>query len=128
MTCRHAPGDRSCSKYDTYTAPPPATPDKKKYSIEDAARVGLHLVLRVKYPNCASCKFEGNKVMVFLNITELDALKWKEIDPHFRDNKVRSTLSQNAAPSPAARFPGNEEGWQDALDYAARKGVTSETR
>jgi hypothetical protein len=29
------------------------------------------------------------------------------------------------APSPAARFPASPEGWQDALDYAAKKERTS---
>jgi hypothetical protein len=55
--------------------------------------------------------------MVFLNITEIQALKWKEIDPHFRDDKNTVT----AAPSPAARFPASPQGWSDAIEYARTK-------
>jgi hypothetical protein len=58
--------------------------------------------------------------MVFLNVSELDALKWKEIDPHFRDEKHRLAT---AAPSPAARFPGSDEGWLDAYAYARAKAT-----
>jgi hypothetical protein len=122
MTCRHEPGDRSCSTQYPPAPVLPPTPDKKNYTIEAAERVGNHLVLKVNYPNCSRCKFEGNKVMVFLNVTELDALKWKEIDPHFRDNKAKYL---RAAPSPAARFPGSDEGWKDAIAYATHKRNSS---
>ena len=69
------------------------------------------MVLKVKYPSCKNCSYEGIKVMVFLDTTALDALRWKRIDPHFKDK----------APSPAARFPASDEGWNDALAYAANK-------
>ena len=122
MTCRHERGDPNCSSnrssyrdYDTT----PATPDASRFSIEEAERVGLHLVLKVKYPNCARCAFEGNKVMVFLNVTELQVLKWKKIDPHFR--APDSTFFPSDAPSPAARFPASPDGWSDALKYARGK-------
>jgi hypothetical protein len=76
--------------------------------------------MEVHYPNCTNCKFEGKKIMVFTNVAEADALRWKKIDPHFRDSKaVRITTE---APSPAARFPGSEEGWADAINYAVSKG------
>lgn len=81
-------------------------------------RVGRHLVMKVKYPNCSSCAFEGTKILVFLNISELEALKWRKIDPHFRDPRRKSTTE---APSPAARFPGTPEGWADAVAYANSK-------
>ncbi len=125
MTCRHQAGDPNCSSHPDYVAPytpppaPPPTPDKRLYSIVDATRVGKHLVMKVLYPNCRSCSYEGNKVMVFLNVGELDALKWKEIDPHFRPTKQHSYTP--GAPSPAARFPATPEGWKDALEYAGRK-------
>lgn len=95
------------------------TPDSKNYSIEEAARVGPHLVLKVKYPNCRRCTYEGNKILVLLNVSELQVLKWKEIDPHFRDPKIFVGASQ--APSPAARFPASKDGWADAMAYAKGK-------
>lgn len=119
MTCRHSPGDPNCTsaKYNSDYSPP--KPDKANYKIEDVHRVGPHLVLKVRYPNCSMCAYEGHKIMVFLNVTELAALKWQEIDPHFRDPKKSTTARQ--APSPAARFPASPEGWADAVAYATGK-------
>lgn len=93
-----------------------ASPDPKGYQILDAVQVGKNLVLKVLYPNCARCAYEGNKVMVFLGVTAMDALKWKSIDPHFRDPKKSRAMSE--APSPAARFPASTKGWEAALHFA----------
>lgn len=117
MTCRHAPGDPNCSS-NRPASDPPATPDAENYTIEDVARVGNHLVLKVRYPNCAHCAYEGHKVMVYLNVSEAAALRWRRIDPHFRTPHQDPTQ----APSPAARFPGSKEGWKDALAFAHSKG------
>lgn len=129
MTCRHSKGDPNCSSsgssgYDYsggYSWSKSAyvdTPDAANYEVEDVAQVGKHLVLKVKYPNCSKCAYEGNKVLVFLNIPIKDALLWRKIDPHFRATK---SILKSEAPSPAARFPASPEGWSDALDYAGRK-------
>lgn len=118
MTCRHSPDDPDCSSNRPYTPTyPPTTPDSKFYKIQQAAQEGEHLILMVEYPNCWACSFEGRKVMVFLNTNSLDALRWKEIDPHFSDRP----RGADQAPSPAARFPASPEGWQDALAYARMK-------
>ena len=130
MSCRHSPGDPSCSSSPNYVRPYEEprnpTPDSANYSIEEFERVGAHLVLKVKYPNCARCAFEGNKVMVFLNVTEKELVKWKRIDPHFRlsskGGQPRPLI--NDAPSPAARFPPTDEGWRDALNYAENRKKT----
>lgn len=133
MICRHGPNDSSCSSHRDYVDPYPdpvpkyispgtygvETPDSKNYSIEEATRVGAHLVLKVKYPNCRRCAYEGNKILVLLNVSELQVLKWKEIDPHFRDPKV--LVDATRAPSPSARFPASKDGWADALVYARGK-------
>jgi hypothetical protein len=126
MTCRHAANDPSCSSHRDYVAPQSeepmsTTPDSEKYEIVEAERVGKHLVLKVHYPNCKRCAYEGNKVMVFFNVSETDALKWRRIDPHFRASTYVSPDSKKGAPSPAARFPASPEGWKDAIDYAERK-------
>ena len=57
--------------------------------------------------------------MVFLNVSEADVLRWRKIDPHFRDPKASRTPKE--APPPAARFPASKEGWADALVYANSK-------
>ena len=100
----------------------PASPDSANYTIEDVALVNGHLVMKVKYPNCAKCSYEGTKIMVFLNTTTLEALKWKVIDPHFRERFIEKQPYE--APSPAARFPASSEGWQDALAYAKSQTKT----
>lgn len=124
MTCRHSKGDPSCTtqyprEYESAVSKTPKTPDSSDYEIVDSVRVGLHLVLKVLYPNCKKCAYEGNKVMVFLNVSEADVLRWRKIDPHFRDPKASRTPKE--APPPAARFPASKEGWTDALFYANSK-------
>ena len=121
MTCRHSANDPACSANQrTYTETlDPPTPDSKRYEVVDVKRVGPHLVLKVKYPNCFACAYEGNKVMVFINVTEGDVLKWRSIDPHFRADQ---STDPTRAPSPAARFPASDAGWADALAYAASLG------
>ena len=120
MTCRHRPGDPSCSaNRPTYQDTGPPTPDKTKYTIEEVERVGLNLVLKVLYPNCSRCAYKGNKVLVYLNVSEKDVLRWRVIDPHFRAPHPKGLPHE--APTPAARFPASPEGWQDALAYARSK-------
>lgn len=128
MTCRHARGDRSCTSQfpELHYNPPsePKTPDASKYQIEQAQQVGKHLVIRALYPNCSKCSYEGRKVMVFLNVQAIEALRWKTIDPHFRAPSIPKSSfpkSQIEAPSPAARFPASDEGWSDAVAYAHGK-------
>jgi hypothetical protein len=75
-----------------------------------------HLVMKVAYPNCEDCVYEGVKVIVFRDTTAIDAVKWTRIDPHFRDPEV--SWGPEEAPSPTARFPATAEGWEDALEFA----------
>lgn len=135
MTCRHRRGDPACSKYPRFLKEeadkeilrrvadgelvPVDSPDSGKYDISRIERVGPHLVVEATYPNCTKCAYEGRKVMVFLNITEIDAIRWKRIDPHFRDPTLKYPLSE--APPPVARFPANDAGWRDAVAYAKGK-------
>jgi len=121
MTCRHSAGDPNCSKSSSYRAPyqEPKTPDKENYEILEVADVGGNLVLKVLYPNCSKCAYEGTKIMVFLGVTTLQALKWRIIDPHFGDPSTK--LTPKHAPFPSARFPATQEGWADALAYARTK-------
>jgi len=112
MTCRHSVNDPNCS---SYRPPEPKTPDSSNYDVIDVHEDGGFLILKVKYPNCYNCSFEGTKVMVFEKTKTLNALKWKKIDPHFRDPKYKVT--EKEAPSPIARFPGNDTGWTFAKEF-----------
>lgn len=129
MSCRHEHGDPACSsttateaqeylrrKYGTILPP---NPDPHQYTIEDVRRVGPHVVMRVNYPSCKKCSYEGNKVLVFLNVLDLQIMRWRTLDPHFRDPLSKTAPTE--APSPAARFPASEEGWMDAIAYAKSK-------
>lgn len=134
MTCKHQPGDPNCSSTSPEQRrrfykerlkelpldPTPATPDAANYTIEEMERIGPHVVLRVQYPNCKKCAYEGNKVMVFLDVTEKDLLRWRIIDPHFRAPPIPPE-DKTQAPSPAARFPASIDGWADAIIYASGK-------
>lgn len=98
------------------------TPDANQYAIERVERIGEHLVMQARYPNCKVCAYEGLKTMVFLDVPESAALKWRRIDPHFRLRTTdHFTAHPTDAPSPAARFPGSKEGWADAVAYARGK-------
>jgi hypothetical protein len=133
MTCRHRAGDPDCSsthgsrawqeQQDAYArsskASEPATPDSEKYEIVDVVQVGKHLVVKATYPNCRKCSYEGTKVMVYLDTSPLDAMKWRKIDPLFTD--ATKPRPKTEAPGPAARFPASAEGWQDAINYAESK-------
>lgn len=97
------------------------TPNPDAFSVDEVEQVGDHLVMKVKYPNCAKCAYEGSKVMVFLDVTLKQAIKWRRIDPHFRNPLATVILTMPEAPSPAARFPASNDGWCDALVYARGK-------
>lgn len=145
MTCRHAPGDPNCSSHPDRRREAeaayaqqreedkkkklerqkiidslPPTPDSENYEVEDYARVGPHIVLKVAYPNCAKCAYEGKKIMVFLNVSEKEVITWKKIDPHFRGEPSKP-VAKRESPSPAARFPASNDGWMDAVAYAKSK-------
>jgi hypothetical protein len=60
--------------------------------------------------------------MVFEGVGLKQAIKWKKIDPHFRDEEdFDGELGYAAAPGPVARFPASERGWNDAITYANSK-------
>lgn len=128
MTCRHAPGDPNCSSHPDNPNNPAnirrrkaETPDKCKFEIVDIHRIKDDVVLSVRYPNCALCSYEGTKIMVFLGVKEADIVKWREIDPHFRDPDKRRLPTE--APPPVARFPANDQGWKDAINYLKTRSL-----
>lgn len=131
MTCRHRVGDKACSDYPRRLeeakrlvaasvdddALPAKSPDSTNYTVLEAEPVGLHLVMKLQYPNCKQCWFEGTKIMVFANVTLLDALKWRRIDPYFRAPHDKDLLPTEA-PSPIARFEPTDAGWEMARWFA----------
>lgn len=128
MTCRHSDYDPACGSYKSNLErlkkdyekqfSSSVTPDSKNYEIIDVEPVGSHLVMKVLYTNCKKCSYEGNKIMVFLNCTMKEAMKWKTIDPHFRDIIPIEARISTEAPGPDARFPASEAGWEMAVEWA----------
>jgi len=95
------------------------TPNADEYDIEGVEELAPYLVLKVRYPSCKACAYEGVKVLVIHGRTLKDVITWKRIDPHFRDPLLPFSLRE--APSPVARFPGSESGWKDAIEWAKSK-------
>lgn len=122
MTCRHNKDDPNCSSNKHYSGSRQsyainASPDPKDFNIIDALEQNGHLILKVKYPSCAKCAYEGTKILVYFGTTAIIALKWNTIDPHFSD-KVKVI---GDAPSPSARFPASKQGWEDAKVFCTLK-------
>lgn len=129
MTCRHKdpPNNPDCSSYIPQKVrvqrlraelEKELSPDSSRFEIDDVIAVGPHLVVKAKFPNCAKCAYEGVKVLVYLNTDLKAAIRWRRLDPHFRAEKPATSTE---APSPSARFPASEGGWQDALAWAQWK-------
>lgn len=95
----------------------PPTPDCEQFQILEATMANNAMVLRVQYPSCDKCAYEGTKVLVYKGVTPMDALLWKRIDPHFSDPTEKR--ERHEAPPPIARFPADIIGWRDALRYGA---------
>lgn len=135
MICRHTKNDPNCSSHpdnrdygnaptihsgaksssyaDRSTDP---SPDADRFDIEALEEIGSHLVVKARYPDCASCAYEGNKVLVFFNCTCKQAAMWRKLDPHFRDPK-KHVASAKVAPPPDARFPASLDGWKNAIAF-----------
>jgi len=129
MTCRHRPGDPSCSSSPEGQARAAQeaadyrkreledrTPDPDKYEILEVEEIGPILIMKVRYPTCVKCSYNGTKILVYKGVSLKDVVKWRRIDPHFSDPKDKRRI--NEAPSPESRFPASPEGWKHALDFA----------
>lgn len=54
-------------------------------------------------------------------IADLSQQECRDPDHSFRALPAKGSWPKNEAPSPAARFPGDADGWKDAVEYVARK-------
>ena len=82
-------------------------PDPNNYKVVQAYEKGQFIVLKINYPNCTN--YEGNKILVFSNVTMIDLINQRKIDPHFFESKQYA--------SPIARFEPTERGWQMAIRF-----------
>lgn len=123
MTCRHGPYDPECSSYkdnleslkrDYREQIRKENGDASDFTVEFYEEYSPYLILKVTYPSCKNCSFEGTKLMVFKDVILLQVMQWRVIDPHFRGNAPEDKLE---APSPVARFPATEEGLKAARTF-----------
>ena len=80
-------------------------PDPKNFEISKLEKISRFVVVMIKYPD--STNYEGNKILVFENISPNTILKLESIDPHFCDSTTHS--------SPIARFTPTQQGWGYAV-------------
>jgi hypothetical protein len=120
MTCRHSKDDPTCSSYESNIREAERLlkkvgkiEDFTDYEIEDMARVGPNVVMRIAYT--ASIK----AILVFLNTPEDRVIRWRKIVPAFKDTTVNYPPKE--APSPDAMFRATDEGWQYAISFASLK-------
>jgi len=84
-------------------------PDPKDFYLTAVVSVNGFLVVGVTYPNCKN--YEGNKILVFKELTPRALLAREVLDPHFSSDCPQL--------SPIARFVPTEDGWRMALKFAS---------
>ncbi len=85
-------------------------PDPNNWKFVKVEEHGKYLILMMEYPDCSN--YEGKKILVFENITLIQLVNQKLIDPHF----FPATSNYK---SPIARFEPTERGWQMAKTFIA---------
>lgn len=95
--------------YERNYSPPPSPtivdPSPTNWKILEAHEELGWLVVRLKYEGCTN--YEGEKILVYKNMTLVKLVNNKAIDPHFLVSGV----------SPTARFVPTHEGWKMALSF-----------
>jgi hypothetical protein len=90
----------------SYSEPVAPNPDPTKFRLVDSEEVGDWLVVKINYPGCTN--YEGDKIMVYKNMTLKRLWIHNKIDPHFFKGEM----------SPVARFEPTAHGWDMALAFA----------
>lgn len=90
------------------------TPDPSNWQLVDAQEIKPFTVLKLKY----NVKLhDGVKILVY-RAPFVDLVKQRLLDPHFGGE---ATTGHKVAHYPIARFAPTDEGWQDAIAFAAQK-------
>lgn len=72
--------------------------DPNNFKVIDYKQFNNYLYVEVQYPDCTN--FEGRKILVYRNMTVLQFMNLKTLDPHFQDGDG----------SPIARFAPTQHG------------------
>lgn len=101
----------------TVNIPPMPAPNPARFEIRRLEQVGAdRVVAEVHYPDCTN--YEGNKILLFVGMTERGVREMKTMDPHFSPTQV----------CPFARFEPTKRGWEWAIYLADRMGIEDVTR
>ena len=93
-------------RYTATTTVQDDAPNPNNFKITNVERVDNFTILKVNYPNCKN--YKGDKIIILDNLSELDLVNLKTLDPHFSDTKF---------PSPIARFKPDKRGWEMAISF-----------
>jgi len=91
----------------------PFEPNSARFVIKSVAEyrkvtaTGNYLLVVINYPDCTN--FEGNKILVFENLSERELKLMRNIDPHFFNDSRYKT--------PIARFEPSRNGMRAAKDF-----------
>lgn len=80
-------------------------PNPSKFKIIKHYENNMNTAIFINYPNCIN--YEGNKIIVYLDVRYIVIKTFKEIDPHFTDKNMIK---------PFARFEPTEDGWEEACN------------
>lgn len=83
-------------------------PNPKRFKIERTVQIGKFLIARIRYEDCTN--YEGVKILVFKDLTEVLLKSSTSIDPHF--------LEGTSDLIPIARFAPSAKGMFMALAFA----------
>ncbi len=95
---------KSCMLYSDKPEVKAPAPNPLNFKVKNTIQVNCHLVAWIHYPDCNN--FEGDKVLLYLNLSEKELYAQKSLDPHF--NKDRKVVSPFARFEPT--FQGMEAG------------------
>jgi hypothetical protein len=90
-----------------FDSPVRGNPNPENFEILRIESIGNYLVVKVHYPDCTN--YEGNKIMVYKDVTIKELAEATVLDPHFYKSK--------GIKSPVARFEPTEEGWNMATFF-----------
>ena len=91
--------------YDSVQYIPAGNPNPARYKITSLQKIGKFIIVGINYPDCKN--YEGDKILLYHNVTEEQINSANFIDPHFTNDEKHI--------SPIARFEPTEDGWQMAV-------------
>ena len=100
--------DEKMETYTDYEKPKVlGNPDPYNFRILKHLPVENYLIVLIRYPDCNN--YEGNKVLVYTDVSIGELRLYRSLDPHFSNSKIFK--------SPIARFTPTNDGWDMATQF-----------